>query len=341
VPVTSHTPERLSGVDLARFVAVAGMVIVHARTDLVLLPLELSGGGDAPSSSSPWLEVWQVVATNRARLLFFLLAGVGAALLTKRRSTSIGMWWRRAAFLSVLGVALAVAGWSDLVLVFYGVLFLVVPLLVRLSDRGLVVVAVLLAAPAVALLSIDGARDDTATNVLRIVGEVFPLFCLGLLVGRTDLSQPRAVARLGLCGALLAAPGLALLVARGALDIDEVGSGLEPLAALTSTAGLCLLVLWCCLRVARAIPRVVGPFATAGSMPLTGYVGHALLFTWLSRNVELGLGRASLVAVLYLAGFVAFSVVWARSMGSGPVEAAMRRVGPSQRQADEPPPSET
>lgn len=322
---------RLSGVDLARFVAVAGMVIVHARTDLVLLPLERAYGEEDARvpNASMWLEVWQVVATNRSRLLFFVLAGVGAALLQRRRGVGVSTWWRRAAFLAVLGVALAALGWSDLVLVFYGALFLVAPLLLRLSDRSLVVAAVLLAAPALVLLSLDGARDDTATNVLRIVGEVLPCFCVGVLLGRTGLTERRGVDRLGLYGAALATPGLVLLLARGALDPTETGGGPEPIAALTSTIGLCMLVLWACLRVAEPAPRWVQPLVTAGSMPLTGYVGHALLFTWVARRAELDLGAATLVAVAYLVSFVLFSVAWRRRVGSGPVEAAMRWVAPA------------
>ncbi|KRF03474.1 hypothetical protein ASG88_21965 [Nocardioides sp. Soil777] len=111
------------------------MVLAHARSDLA---------GDAADAGASWLEVVEAVATNRNRLLFFLLAGVGVALIVRRRGVGAGVLLRRAAFVAALGAVLAVAGWSDLVLVFYGVLFV---LAVRLKDRMLLGVAVLIGGP--------------------------------------------------------------------------------------------------------------------------------------------------------------------------------------------------
>jgi hypothetical protein len=72
-------------------------------------------------------------------------------------------------------------------------------------------------------------------------------------------------------------PGL-----RGPLQVD---GPFALIITLTSTAGLALLSLALCLRHARSTraKRWLLPAAIAGSMPLTAYVGHALLF---SRTAE-------------------------------------------------------
>lgn len=176
-PSTATAPAlgRVPGLDLARLLAVVGMVLVHARSDLAE-----AGGGAAPL----WFGMVEVVATNRARLLFFLLAGIGVALLVRHRDVGAGVLLRRAVFLTALGAALSAAGWSDLVLVFYGILFVVAVLLVRLHDRLLLPVAVVVPVPGLLRLAMDPSADDTMTNVLLVVGEMVPLFCVGLVIGR-------------------------------------------------------------------------------------------------------------------------------------------------------------
>ncbi|MBK5248001.1 MAG: DUF418 domain-containing protein [Actinomycetales bacterium] len=249
------------------------------------------------------------------------------------------MLLRRAAFLTVLGVALALAGWSDLILVFYGVLFVLAVLLVRLSDRMLLAVALLVAVPGVLRLAMNPSADDTLTNVLLVLGEMVPLFCVGLVVGRRDLTDRSLVRAVTGLGALLAVPGLVVLALEGGLgglgglDVAKVNGPIEPVAALVSTTGLCLLLLAACLRW---VPREAGrwsPLVVAGGMPLSAYVGHALLFPLLARVTDWRLGVATVVAVAYLAVVVLAATPWRRRRGSGPVEALMRRVSGPRRAA--------
>ena len=101
--------------------------------------------------------------TNRARLLFFLLAGVSVSLLAARGRAGTSVLLRRAAFLTALGVLLALSGWDDVVLVFYGVLFVLAPLLLRLATPALLAVAVVSALPAVLLLAQDLVSGQTPT----------------------------------------------------------------------------------------------------------------------------------------------------------------------------------
>ena len=135
--------ERLVGLDLARLVAVAGMVVVHGWTDLVLLPLERAGAVLPAGPEGPaWAVLLQAVLTDRARPLFVLLAGVGVTLMVARTGAGPGVLRLRAASLGALGFVLLGLGWSDLVLVAYAVLFLLAVVLVRLPSPPVVVLAV-------------------------------------------------------------------------------------------------------------------------------------------------------------------------------------------------------
>ena len=321
--------QRLPGVDLARFVALAGMVLVHAQSDLVLPRLEAAAGDVevAPPAAAAPLELLQAAFTDRARLLFLLLAGVGVGLLAARRGVRATTLLRRAGFLLVLGALLVVLGWGDLVLLFYAVLFVLAPGLLRLQTPALLVLAVLCALPALLATAADPTRTSDLTGVLLVLGEAVPLFCVGIAVGRADLGDPGVVRRLAVAGALLAAPGLLVLALRGALDLRAVGGPWEQAAATSSTTGLCLLAVAACLHLSGPAPaRTLRALAVAGGMPLTAYVGHALLFPPLAGRLELGLGAATAIAVAYLAAVVLAASAWRRRHRSGPVEAAMRWV---------------
>jgi uncharacterized membrane protein YeiB len=325
--VTDAGPEdrvRVVGLDLARFAAIAGMVVVHAA-ELTTLPT--SSGTQGAAADAPAVVEWvRAAATNRARLLFFLLAGVSLSLLADRGRAGTGVLLRRAGFLTALGGLLVLLGWDDVVLSFYGVLFVLAPLLLRLATPALLAVAVLCAVPAVLLFARDPEREAGLTGAALVVGEVLPLFALGLAVGRLPLLADATARRLALLGAALAAPGLVVLAAAGGLDVTEVDGPVELVSALTSTAGLALLVLGRCLALGRRTraARWLLPAAAAGGMPLTLYAGHALLFPVIARAAELTEVESTAVALGYLIAGTAFAVTWRRRHGSGPVETAMR-----------------
>jgi uncharacterized membrane protein YeiB len=90
--VTDRTASgRIVGLDLARFLAIAGMVITHAFTDLYSIPREAAASGEVPLAGEPaWAEALVLVLGGRSATLFYRLAGVGIVLLVKgdvRRAT--------------------------------------------------------------------------------------------------------------------------------------------------------------------------------------------------------------------------------------------------------------
>ncbi len=326
------------GLDLARLLALVGMVIVHARTDLVLLPLERLHP-NAPSPQLPHDPTWawwlQEMFTDRARPLFFTLAGVGVTLLLRRSRPQVLA--RRAAYIATLGIVLVLVGWSDLVLVFYGIWFLLGIALARARMPVLLVIALGFALLPVLPAVASSAPDGTVFNISLILAET-AYFLIGMALGRLQLSSPRLRRTLLLFGGTLCVIGTLGLAAMGKLGLDAERSAASEVIHMVSTAGLVCVVISTAIFIGEAAPRWHGIkwLALAGSVPLTIYVAHALLFTGLSQSWTTTLGPATLVAFGFLVVAVMMAATWVRPGRTGPLEALMRRVSRSRRRATVP-----
>ncbi|MFC4778745.1 acyltransferase family protein [Paenibacillus sp. GCM10023252] len=334
---------RILGLDLARLLAIVGMVIVHAATDLVMLPQErLQPEADVPWPTSPeWAYWFQVLFANRARPLFILLAGVGISLLVTRKGIRRRELVLRAIYLALLGILLVAAGWSDIVLCLYGIMFLLSTLLLRASQPVLLILAALLLAAPLPFVEAGATQQsaETALNIMIVLSQT-AYFILGMSIGRLRLGERSATCTLWLAGAVLAVPGLAhLQYWTGSIQVMDVTSWLDFAAAQFSTAGCCLLALAACLTLGRSegslTQRMLRPLAVTGGMSLTVYVAHALLYTYLSHYVTFQLQQAMLVSFSYLIAAILLTNLW-RALGrQGPLEQLMRFVSQPKKRREE------
>lgn len=318
---------RVTGLGLARLLALAGMVLVHGWTDLVLLPLEDAGMPLPHGPTGPgWAVALQSVATDRARPLFLLLAGAGVTLVVSRTGAGPRVLLLRALLLALVGVALLLYGWSDLVLLGYGILFVLAVGLVRTPTPLLLLLALLAWSSPVAQAVASGAPADAGP--VPVLAE-FGYFFAGVAVGRLDLTRSHVVLRLSAAGVAAAVAGGTGLATQGASlagwQERESWTGLALDTVLT--VGGVVAVLGGCLllgaRAAAAPPRVTAAtrlLTTTGAMPLTVYVAHALLYPVLAPRLDAGLETATLVG----AGFLVVAVA-ARTSGHGPAAAAALR----------------
>ncbi|WP_406443665.1 DUF418 domain-containing protein [Streptomyces sp. NBC_01613] len=227
-PPASRTPStgRLVGIDLARGLAVLGMYAAHVGPD--------------PTMGGPLGFVLEL-ARGRASALFALLAGFSLVLITGRPHPHTGRAGRqavvriviRSVVLMALGFALTALNTDvDVILSFYGLLFLAILPLYRLSARTLVVIAAAGALVLPQLLyvirqSIEGG--DWADTVVagdplaRITGTdgfmellftgEYPVLTwmsfmvAGMAVARLDLTRGRTLAQLSCAGGALALIG--------------------------------------------------------------------------------------------------------------------------------------
>ncbi|MBA4864277.1 DUF1624 domain-containing protein [Streptomyces sp. PSKA54] len=231
---------RLVGIDLARGLAILGMYAAHIGPD--------------PSVGGPVGRLMEVTR-GRSSALFALLAGFSLIILTGRPEPRTGRAGRqavgrvltRSAVLIALGYALAALDTPvDVILAFYGLIFvLVLPLYrLRAGALALIAAATALIMPQILYLlrtAVDGgtwadvviARDPLARLTgsdgvveLFVTGEYPVLTWLsfviaGMAVARLDLTRPGVHAKIAQSGGALAVLGyggswLALHLIKGA-----------------------------------------------------------------------------------------------------------------------------
>lgn len=284
--VGARTPPatgRIVGVDVARALAIIGMLAVNV-------------GPKARGGVSGWLYS---IPHGRASVLFVLLAGLGVALLTRRRRP-VQRWrvlgWR-AGLLLLAGLALQLLDHDvNVILQTYGVLFLLAALALPLPDGALLAAAavVTVAGPVAWLgrqLAAGGDADPDppalgdaagpAVEALLLTGP-YPVvtwlapFLLGVWLGRRDLADHRLQRRLvvvGLAGTV-AAPALSrLLTAATGGPVEEPGPrmlltnaahGQMPLWLVGSSAAAVAALGLCLVVLARPAPAP-GPVARGGA----------------------------------------------------------------------------
>ena len=214
------TTSRIVGVDVARCLALLGMMATH-----VLAPVTASG---AMSTSHE-------IASGRASGLFALLAGVSLALVTGGSTPHRGRRLLgeragivvRAVLIGLIGLLLGALPTNiAIILVYYAVLFVMALPFLGLGWRPLAVLALVwsVAGPAVSLvLRADlssPARLVPSFEDLAAPGELaqsllltgyypaiswFAYLLAGLAIGRLDLRRPVVAARVALTGTVVAA----------------------------------------------------------------------------------------------------------------------------------------
>ncbi|WP_394279280.1 heparan-alpha-glucosaminide N-acetyltransferase domain-containing protein [Microbacterium sp.] len=340
-------PARLHGVDLARALAVLGMLAAH------LLTIE-----DPFTLTRP--ETWIDLVNGRSSVLFALLAGVSLALVTgglrplggpelSRARVRIAV---RAAVLWVVGVLLIQTGVPVYVILpAYAILFLLALPALSAKPAALwgvaATVAVLVPWVLPVLDILPDGPGEIGETVSLLLGLAYPFpvwiaFLLaGIAIGRTDLRQPYTQIVL-LSGGLAVAVGAALLseVLDGSGFLDDpylaaVWSAVPHSSGIidvVGSAGVAASVLGGCLLICRTpLTWVLAPLRAVGSMPLTAYAGQILAWA-VAALVLLGdtgdlFGFRELRPLgWFIAGTIVSCTVWAVLRGQGPLERALARL---------------
>jgi uncharacterized membrane protein YeiB len=342
---------RINGLDLARGLAIIGMIGAH-----VGIPPNLSW---SPST-------WQALVYGRSAALFGVLAGVSIALLSGGTRPASGddlvrarvRIMVRAACVFVIGGVLELFGTHVLViLTVYAVLFFLALPFLRWSPGRLLLLAAGLAviAPPVSLLMSQVmlvAEGEQGFHALMLTGAYPALWwwgfvLVGLALGRLDLTARRIRVVLLVAGAAMALAGFTLgglstrLLANGVAypeptdayermpgwDEETLGqwdwtwlTGAQPHSGtalwLLASAGFAAAVIAVCLVVADAFPRLSYPIASVGAMALTMYSLHVVAF-WVFPSAASG---GWPVWLLFIAGAIVFAVGWRLVAGRGPLE---------------------
>ena len=314
---TAPTRARLVGLDVARCLALLGMVATHVLD-------ERTPAGDL--TTAQWL------AGGRASALFAVLAGVSLALMTRERVRGrlLALSWAgiagRAVVIAAIGLVLgALDSGIAVILTYYGVLFVLglpftllpVRVLAPLAAAWVVLAPVgsHLLRPHLPERGYDSPVVEQLAEPGRMASELlftgyYPVvpwlayLLVGLALGRLDLRDRSLLGALALGG--LATAVLATQVSRALADPAEAidnATGMfgttppdgdwgwlllvAPHSAtpfdLAQTIGSAVLVIACCLLVERLLPRpataVLAVLFGAGTATLTLYSLHVAMRT--------------------------------------------------------------
>lgn len=344
---TAPPPRRVLGIDMARGVAIIGMVMVHI--------------GPQDASRDDLLAMAYRSPHGRASILFIVLAGIGVSLLTADRSptrlrtTTRRLWWRALVllpiglFLQALPINVAV------ILQYYAVYFLVAATLARTRDRTLLIVAAAGATlgpvvlvwlqqltptwfqPGVPAWS-DGlriARDIALTGYYPVAVWTAPL-AFGMWIGRRDLRSDQTAWRMLTSGALVTAAGTVLSdVAIAVLGEPVSEADWRQLAAivphnemplwLVTSAGIAVAITGGCILLCRRLPRPSWPLVAFGQLAFTVYVLHLLVLAvwpqWLIRD---DVGSAWRSVALFTVVAVTLATLYRLIAARGPFEMLLR-----------------
>lgn len=359
----SPSSGRILGLDLARALAIFGMLTVNFRAKLTDV--------EEPA----WLLRLAEQVDGRAAATFVFLAGIGVALLTRKSRLSgnaaeirADRWllWRRALFLFVVGLTFRTI-WNFDILHFYGVYLFAIAFLITLPSKRLIALALAITFIFPVLFYVLPARFGIpfwGTNEGFTPGDLaidiffqgfhpfapwFVFMIIGFVVGRMDLDDATLRRRLLIGGllAVLAAEAIAqALLGFGGLKLafsfapmasveqaaDSFGTDPYPPMPLYVLAGLgwALTVTMICLAIARrwGTRFWLTPMIHAGQLALSVYVFHGTVGVWLPGWIgsppPQSLAWVLGYCVAFYAGTVLLATLWRRRFARGPLESVMR-----------------
>lgn len=354
--------QRVVGYDLARALAVFGMVLVNFK-------VVMSAGHRGPG----WLVQLAGLFDGRAAALFVVLAGVGIALMSKRAredgdvtllAANRRTLLKRAAFLFVVGL-LYTPLWPADILHFYGVYLVLAALFLNASAKRIAAgIVLVVTAFAIMMNSLNYSEGWnwftlsysgfwTPAGMVRHIffngfHPVFPwvgFLLLGMLLGRVDLASSQCARRRvflwGLAVMIVAESMSWLLVdhfSQGAnfferLDIVSL-YGTEPMPPMPlymfAAGGLACCIIAVAVALGECFANTIWmrSLAATGQLALTLYVAHVIIgmgiLDALGRLENQSLSFAFLAAAAFCASSVVLSFLYRKRFKHGPLEALMR-----------------
>ncbi|WP_341974049.1 heparan-alpha-glucosaminide N-acetyltransferase domain-containing protein [Microbacterium sp. LWO13-1.2] len=355
---TFGRPPRIMGLDIARAIAITGMIGAH-----------LGQTAETVEPSDP--STWSAIVHGNPSLLFALLAGFSISLMTRRGAIApadvpamrLRMLGRGATifviglFLELLNTPIAV------ILTLYGVLYVAIIPLLRWRTSRLILTAALLGLcgpPLLALLTTLSAGANGGGISLVLFGS-YPItvwLCFGvtgMVLGRLRLDRTRTAVWFVVVGVVLltigyglgdtgtsADPGLAWAESPRAWAgwLQLLGSA-EPfermldavLAAaphsggvmeILGAGGLGVAVIGVCILLSAPLRWVLLPFAALGSMPLSAYSAHVVSYVLMAGPG--GFISSNETWVWSVVVLLIATTAWSIFSGRGPLERLTARV---------------
>lgn len=353
--------KRIVGIDVARAIAVIGMIIVNFKVVL----------GD---KGAHWLQAVTSIFDGKAAATFVVLAGVGIALMTKsaqesgnilRLKESRKSIFKRAALLFIVGLSYMPI-WPADILHFYGVYMLITALLLFQSKRVILRLALLFIFIYPLFLVFwnyetgwdfttldyygfwtpDGFFRNLFFNGFHPVIPWTSFMLFGYWFGQQDLYDSQFVKKafwwsLSVFFFIQASSYLGLsFLSEASSTVKSEWSGLLgtypmpplPLYMFSGTS-IAFTIISACILIAKKWEGniLIDALTKTGQLALSFYVAHVLLGMGIIEIVNPDmLGKYPLVfsltyALLFSLGCILFAVLWRKHKKSGPLEWLMRK----------------
>jgi uncharacterized protein len=358
----SPSSYRVIGYDLARALAVMGMVVVNYTSMLEITRF-----------SPAWLEPFIDLLYGRAAVVFVMLAGLSISLMARRRADPADFrtfrkhLMKRSLLLLIAGMALW-SWWPADILHFYAVFIAVGAWAVTWNQQRLrwwTTAVILVSLPISATLTAAYDVNDafvSADSMLRAAWvlldyvtspyySVFPwlgFFLAGMLLGRREPADPsfwRRACLIGMLGCLAVEllSGAATTWARHhQWDLEGLWWGAflrseafpaTPLFVLSSACSGLASIALCRIITFKARPTFWGlnTLAACGRLSLTLYIAHIawgiLCRRWFANaNADISSRQMLLAAAAFGAFSILFALMWFRRFQRGPLETLFHRL---------------
>ena len=354
--------KRIIGIDVARALAVIGMIIVNFKVVF-------------GQNGQNWVNAIASIFDGKAAATFVVLAGIGLALMTNsaiKNNDQIKLkltrkrLMKRALFLFLVGISY-IAIWPADILHFYGIYMAITLFLLTRTEKTILIssIALVLVFPLLMLFwnydtgwnfdTLDYQGFWTVKGFLRnlfyngfhpvIPWTAFMLF--GFWYGKQDLRNAMFIKRTFWAStmAFILIQGLSVLsvsfLSEGNPEtekelIEILGTNPMPPLPIYMFNGIAiaLAIISGCIMLAKRFERsfVIDALHKTGQLALTFYVAHVIIGMGIVEAIDPSkMGNYSIefsvtYALLFSLGCVIFAVFWRKYKKTGPLEWIMRKV---------------
>ncbi len=354
--------ERIIGIDIARALAVIGMIIVNFKVVL----------GDKGLS---WVKSFASVFDGKAAATFVVLAGVGLALMTnsalnnkdsqKLKTAKIRIA-KRALFLFIVGLSYIVI-WPADILHFYGIYMLVILLLLKSNEKTILILAIALILLFPLLIGFWNYETGWNFNTLNyldfwtfngffrnlffngfhpvIPWTAFMLF--GFWFGKQDLKSDQFIKKAFWISSIaftviqILSHLLILFLSEGNKQITSELSeiiGTNPMPPLPiymfNGIAISISIISACIIIGKRLStnKLLLALNKTGQLALTFYVAHVIIGMGIIETINPEkMGNYPIeFSVAYALAFsllcVLFATYWLKSRENGPLEWIMKKI---------------
>ena len=354
--------KRIIGIDVARALAVIGMIIVNFKVVF-------------GENGLNWVKSFASVFDGKAAATFVVLAGVGLALMTNsaiknndqaKLKIARNRILKRALFLFIIGISY-IAIWPADILHFYGVYMAIIILLLTSQQKTILILAIFLIVVFPILMTfwnyetgwdfetLDYQRFWTIKGFIRnlffngfhpvIPWTAFMLF--GYWYGKQDLHNDKFVKKTFWISSIIFISIQVLsfisisLLSEGNQEVakeltEMIGTNPMPPLPIYMLNGIAAAfsIISACIIIAKRFESsfIIDALNKTGQLALTFYVAHVIIGMGIIEIIDPNkMGNYSIefsliYALVFSVFCIIFAVIWRKHKESGPLEWIMRKI---------------